>query len=230
MDKSLLEFIVAQVLNRLKKKVLIILTKGEGYKCEIYNRLSQYDSLTFSIMIADNAVIQHPEDKWCHLGNIVRPDMSSLPAELSNYDSLLVPFMDFETLAEITNGLFFSDSARIINHALLQQRKVVALDYNCNPHSELNQVLGIAKQSAYGYQIQHNINVLNDYGIVFCNMNEVEETLLSTVINLHPNNIKNSSCRYITLNDVLHNPVYSISSSEKFTDLAIEYLKSHQDK
>lgn len=230
MDESLVEFIVTQVLNRLKKRVLIILTKGEGYKCEIYNRLSQYKSLTFSIMIADNAVTQHPEDKWCHLGNIVKPDMSSLSADLSNYASILVPFMDFETLGEISNGLFSSDSARVINYALLQQRKVVALDYNCNPHSELNQVLGIAKNSAYAYQIQHNINVINDYGIVFCNINEVEETLLSTVISLYSDEIKNSSCRYITLNEVMHNSEYSISSSERFTDLAIEYLKSHKSK
>lgn len=229
MDNNVVEMLVAEVLHRLKKKTLIVLTNAGGYKDEIYARIRQYGTLSFSIMIAEGAAVQHSENQWRQVGEIIRFEPASLPTALQAFDSVWVPFLDFETLGEIANGIFASEGANVINHALMQGMNVVALDYNCNPDSELNQVLGFSKNAAYHERIKHNIKTLIASGVRFCSMNEVESHLNhSQYQGRHDPKNESLPERYITLNDVMVYGKDYFATDAKLTDLAIEYIKSNK--
>ncbi|SUB82863.1 Uncharacterised protein [Pragia fontium] len=230
MDEKVIDGLVDEVLKRLRKKVLIVLTNAGGYKDEIYTRLSQCDRFSFSVMITDDAHIYHSEEKWGRMGEVIKPSADLLPAILAKYDGVLVPFMDFATMGEIANGLFCRDGAKTINYALMRAMTVVALDYNCNPQSELNQILGMASDAPHLAQIENNRKILIASGIQFCSANEMEQRLLiPSVDEQEQGNNDALSYRYITLNDVMNNHGgYDIHSDARLTDLATEYLKSNK--
>lgn len=230
MNENIVETLVAEILKRLQKKVLLVLTNAGGYQDEIYIRMRYYNNFSFSIMIAENAVNQHDVDKWRQLGDIVNFDEHSLPAALDKFDSLFIPFLDFETMGDVANGIFTTDGAQVINYALMKNINVLALDYNCNPKSELNQVLGLNKNAGYNGQLQTNINKIVSSGVQLCTMNEIESKWnpAESKLEYEPRGIIESPLRYITLNDVINSGRDSFSNNEKLTDLAVEYLKTQK--
>jgi len=223
-DEQVLEWIVSQVLQRMQNRVLLILTPGSGYQKEIYQRLRQYPQLQFSIVIAEDAKEQYQD--WGQLGQFVTPDIAALPGWLRTYHCILVPFMDFNILGEVANGLFSRDSVNLINHALLLKIKVLALDYYCNPDSELNQLRGMASDAPYKRQIQQHLSQLKAAGMLIGDINKVLAELLAATQSRGTHH-KSSLCNgYTTLSEVLKQPGYQISENEKLTDLAIDYIKA----
>lgn len=224
MDEFQIEKLVKEVLNRINKRVLLVLTNADGYQCEITNRLKQYRHISFSILITNNAQQLHTASKWQTLGEVVTCDVDLFTASLEKFDCIFVPFLEFETMGEIANGLFHSDAAKIINYALMKDKKVLAFDYNCNPESELNQIIGLCKNTQWNKKLAINYKSLIDCGVLFCSMNALEEKIMCR--QALPAPINKLKHEYITLKDVLESGKEHFSNSQKLTDLALEHLRS----
>jgi len=173
------------------------------------------------MIIADNAREYHDEITWSKLGTVISTSTITQPGQLDIYDAIYIPFMDFVTLTEVANGLFHSEAAIIIHHALMSNKPVISLNYNCNPASELNQIKGLNRGSAVN-DFRNIEKTLIQKGMSFSSLDEMIDKQ-STLEKSMPLSLSKTS-HYITLSEVTKkNGDYS--GENRLTDLAREYLR-----
>lgn len=231
MDNQLIERIIEEIEKRMKKSVLLVLTPAPGYRDEIYQRITQFSHLRFSIFVTAQAQGCHDLSKWRHLGDMYKADELDINT-LSSYRALFIPYFDKKLVGEIVNGLFISEEGKLIHSALAQNIPIIALPYFCQPESELNEIIGLNQNREYNLLIQENINKLKSLGICFYSINEIEAYVIDNKNSVNdyfkypPEIKKENNNRYITLNEVMNKPGEYCLSQDKLTDSAIEYLKS----
>nr|WP_314263986.1 hypothetical protein [uncultured Moellerella sp.] len=229
MDNQLVEQLVNKIMQRLQKRTLLILTNASGYKNEIYDRLAECHFSAFSIYIADNALKIHEIDKWQQLGEIFDPQQQDLISLLSQYQNVLIPFMDFSTLGDLAQGIFNKNETQLIHYALMKNINTVALKYNCDPTSELNEILGLGENKKHNLLIKNNIEQLTDSGMQFCTIQQMESSLTQHQSQHNSEAVPEIDSiiidRYITLNEVMKNPKKYYLTNNKLTDSAIDFLK-----
>ena len=220
MTDNEIEFLVATVLARLKKPVLLVLTAGTGYQQEIIERLATLD-MRFDIVMTDNATKRHCSTLWKKLGESLPCDfLNEVPPRLS-YSAVVLPFMEYSLAAELVCGTLLSPVSQLVHHALISGVPTLALRYHCDPHSELNALRGFDANPAYLQQIQHTLAQLQRYGLTLCDMNELIARLTAPAMS----SSEYSNTRYITLAELENNPALANHSASRFTDAAIDYLK-----
>jgi len=221
MHEDLVEKLVNEILYRLKKKVLILLTAADGYQDIIFSRLQCCQDTAFTMIIADTARKYHDENSWNQLGPIIHTSAITQPGHLDFFDAIYIPFLDFITFSEVANGLFHSEAAIIIHHALMSNKPIICLSYNCNPDSELNQIKGLSRGTPENHFTDAE-RKLTKKGMLFSSLDQMIDKK-STLEELTPSNLSNAS-PYITLSEVVnHNRDYS--GERRLTDLAREYLR-----
>ncbi len=227
MNEKRIEQIVSQVLQSLKKKVLVVLSPAQGYEQVIYQRLIQLSAVSFSVYVTNEMLANPCYHKWSSLGNILTKSTFETNM-LMQYHAVFLPFIDAKTVGEVANGLFTSEESQITLTALALAMPIMALKYHCCPESELNQVLGLNKNKHYNNLIKDNINKAISLGINFDSFNDVENKLLleSNELNIKSKTNQINSSRYITLNEVMNDPGGYSTSKNKLTDSATDYLKS----
>lgn len=227
MNEKLIEQIVAQVLSRLKKQVLVVLSPAQSYEQGIYQRLMQLSTVSFTVYITEAMSTHANLAQWGSLGKIVTKETVNINT-LHQYHCIFLPFIDAKAVGEVANGLFISEESQLVLQGLSQEIPVMALKYHCCPESELNQILGLNKNEQYNSLIKDNINKTILLGVQFDSFNDIEEKLLITRCeqNKKPN-IKNINLeRYITLKEVMDDPGVYCLKRNKLTDSAMDYLKS----
>ncbi|MGL4861217.1 MAG: hypothetical protein ACRC5A_16085 [Enterobacteriaceae bacterium] len=247
MTQEHIDAIAAEVLRRLKKRVLILLTNARGYRTEIYARLRVQQSAAFSFLLAQDATEAHCPQRWGKLGPVLTYAPERL-TELGNFDALLLPFLDFSTLSKIANGVIDNEITEITSQALLRGIRVLAFDYNCNPASELNAILGCDQNSEYSRLFQQHIKTASGLGMQFISVNELVGTLTGAqekrpavqispgpraVVTSSPvasSAVPETTNRYITLQDLMEQRVTHLTPEMKLTALAQEYLKENREK
>ena len=230
MDNQLIEHLVSTIMQRLQKRTLLVLTNASGYKNEIYDRLAQCHCSNFSIYVAENALKTHQVDKWQQLGEIIHPEQQDLISLLSQYQNILIPFMDFSTLGDLANGIFNQYETKLIHIALMKNINTLALKYNCDPTSELNEILDLGENKKHNLLIQNNIEQLTQSGIQFCTIQDMERALTNNESQYNteakPEIDSTMIDRYITLNEVMKNPKKYCLTNNKLTASAIDFLKN----
>lgn len=227
MNEKLMEQIVAQVLSRLKKQVLVVLSPAQSHEQAIYQRLMQMTSVSFTVYATDMMSTHENIAQWASLGNIITKETINIEA-LHQYHCIFLPFIGTKAVGEVANGLFISEESQLVLQGLSQDIPIMALKYHCCPESELNQILGLNKNEQYNNLIKDNIKKAILLGVQFDSFNNIEEKLL--IIRCEQNkksNIKNTNReRYITLKEVMDDPGIYCLKRNKLTDSAIDYLKS----
>ncbi|EPL6453863.1 MULTISPECIES: hypothetical protein [Providencia] len=226
MNEKQIEQIVEQIVWQLNQRVLVVLSPVEGYQQAIYQRLTQFSSVSFSLYATDLMPSTPYFEQWATLGTMFDKNTLQLNA-LGRYHSVFLPFIDAKVVGEVANGLFTSEESQLVLHALAQNIPVLALKHHCCPESELNQILGLDKNKHYNNLIKENMTKIISLGVQFNTFNEIENKLLKNNVNqiIEPKNNHYES-RYITLNEVMKNPGGYIANDNKLTDSAIDYLKS----
>lgn len=228
MNEKLIEQIVERVLHYLNKQVLVVLSSSEGYQKAIYQRLTQFSSVSFSLYATASMPRNDYFSQWATLGKIV-DENTFLFHELGKYHCIFLPFIDSKTVGEIANGLFTSEESRLVLRALSLNIPVMALKYHCHPDSELNHILGLNKNEKYNSLIKDNISKAISLGIQFDSLNKIENKLTNNKLNEEKNYKEendNNQHHYITLKEVMNNPGGYCTNKNKLTDSAIDYLKS----
>lgn len=220
MTDNEIEHLVAIVLARLKKPVLLVLTAGTGYQQEIIERLAMLD-MRFDIVMTDDAPKRHCSTLWGKLGKSLPCDfLHEVPPRLS-YSAVVLPFMEYSLAAELVCGTLLSPVSQLVHHALISGVPTLALRYHCDPHSELNELRGFDKTPAYLQKIQHTLVQVQNYGLTLCTMSELFARLTAPTV---PSSGCNTT-RYITIAELENNPALANHSASRFTDAAIDYLK-----
>ena len=231
MNEKLIEQIVAQVLSRLKKQVLVVLSPAQSYEQAIYQRLMQMTSVSFTVYVTDTMSAHKNLAQWASLGKIITKETISIET-LHQYHDIFLPFIDMKIVAEVANGLFINEESQLILQALSKNIAVMALKYHCCPESELNQILGFNKNKQYNSLVKDNINKAMLLGVQFDSFNNIEDKLLMTKdIQSEKNEVNDINLeRYITLKEVMRSPEIYCLTKNKLTDSAIDYLKSLKNK
>lgn len=215
MQREIIDRLVNEVLSRMRPRALVLLTAAEGYQEIIRTRLQHCQTFSPVILFSDNAREFHNEADWGQLGPITSLTEISQTGALDNIERVLIPFLDFATAAEVANGLLQSEAARFIHLARISGRPIMALDYNCNPASELNQLKGLNRAGGNLPQVDHRPK-LAALGI--------ELTTLDRMLSAKPDDVTAPAQGYITLSEFKRCDGH-IPPGARLTDLALEYSR-----
>lgn len=217
MQLEIIDRLVKEVLLRMRPRALVLLTAADGYKEIIQARLRQGKTLSSTFLFADNAREFHAENEWCQIGPITTLLEITQVGALDNIDRVLIPFLDFSTAAELANGLLQSDSAQLIHLARLSGKPIMALDYNCNPASELNQLKGLSR----GAVLSDSLPKLAARGIQLCTLDQM--------LSAEPAASKAPAVGYITLSELKRRNGLAPPGA-RLTDLALEYSRGRNNQ
>ncbi|QPT14064.1 hypothetical protein I6G37_03355 [Serratia rubidaea] len=220
MQDDTLDRIVNAVLMRMRPRLLLLLTAADGYHEIILARLQHCRHFAPQVLFADRAQAVHPADAWRQLGHVVTLEEMAQVGALENIDRVIAPFLDFATAAEVAHDLFQSEAARCIQLARLHNTPVLALDYNCNPHSELNRLKGLGR-SADAHSLADNLPRLAQRGIQFCSLDQMLSPAAPPAADV------GTAGGYITLSE-LKQRNGRCPPGARLTDLALEYQRGSQ--
>lgn len=220
MQDDTLDRIVNAVLMRMRPRLLLLLTAADGYHEIILARLQHCRHFAPQVLFADRAQAVHPADAWRQLGHVVTLEEMAQVGALENIDRVIAPFLDFATAAEVAHDLFQSEAARCIQLARLHNTPVLALDYNCNPHSELNRLKGLGR-SADAHSLADNLPRLAQRGIQFCSLDQMLSPAPPPAADV------GTAGGYITLSE-LKQRNGRCPPGARLTDLALEYQRGSQ--
>ena len=209
--------LVAQILQRLRPPVLVMVTAAEGYRQTIRQRLAGCGQ---RLMLAMDETLEDAA-AWHQLGEVL--PLSGEPPV--GYKALLLPFLDYPQAADLVNGTLQSPVARRLHDALLAGVPVLALRYHCCPHSELNQLRGAVVDSAYTAHIDATLARLAACGVTLCTMNELLEKL-ETGATAAVTAPLTTPRRYLTVTDIVNNPSLAGKPDAVLTDAAVDYVKT----
>ncbi|WP_421081451.1 hypothetical protein [Serratia fonticola] len=214
MQREIIDKLVSEVLSRMRPRALVLLTAADGYHEIIRARLQHCQAFSPVILFSDNARQFHAETDWSQLGPITSLAEISQTGALDNIERVLIPFLDFATAAEVANGLLQSDAARFIHLARMSGRPIMALDYNCNPTSELNQLKGLSRAPQ-----ADDLPKLAAQGIELCTLDRMLSAQPATTEPLTA-----PPQAYVTLSELKRLNGRSPPGA-KLTDLALEYSR-----
>ena len=214
MQREIIDKLVSEVLARMRPRALVLLTAADGYHEIIRARLQHCQAFSPVILFSDNARQFHAETDWSQLGPITSLAEISQTGALDNIERVLIPFLDFATAAEVANGLLQSDAARFIHLARMSGRPIMALDYNCNPTSELNQLKGLSRAPQ-----ADDLPKLAAQGIELCTLDRMLSAQPATTEPLAA-----PPQAYVTLSELKRLNGRSPPGA-KLTDLALEYSR-----
>lgn len=218
MQREIIDKLVNEVLSRMRPRALVLLTAAAGYKEIIQARLKQCKTFSPVILVADNAHEFHPEEEWSQIGLFTTlPEITQIGA-LDNIERVLIPFLDFSTAAELAEGLLQTDSAKLIHQALMSGKPIMALDYNCNPSSELNQLKGLGN-GRENILLTNRVPMLATRGIQICTLDQMLSVVPATTAVT-----EDTVPPYITLSDLKRRNGQAPPGA-KLTDLALEYSR-----
>lgn len=219
MQREIIDRLVNEVLSRMRPPALVLLTAADGYRDIIRTRLQRCQTFTPVILFSDNAREFHTEADWGQLGPITSLTEISQTGALDNIERVLIPFLDFSTAAEVANGLLQSEAARFIHLARMSGRQIMALDYNCNPASELNQLKGL-NRAGENTPLADHLPKLVTQGIELCTLDQ----MLSAKPTISEREVVAPAQAYITLSELKRLNGHSPPGA-KLTDLALEYSR-----
>lgn len=218
MQREVIDKLVNEVLSRMRPRALVLLTAADGYHEIIRARLQHCQAFSPVILFSDNARQFHAEADWSQLGPIASLAEISQTGALDNIERILIPFLDFATAAEVANGLLQSDAARFIHLARMNGRPIMALDYNCNPNSELNQLKGLSRAGENAPQADY-LPKLAAQGIELCTLERMLSAQPAATEPLAP-----PPQAYVTLSELKRLNGRSPPGA-KLTDLALDYSR-----
>lgn len=232
MNEEVINSIIAQIMKRMSKPTLLVVTVANGYQQEIVAQLKQWTGIHWHILANQQACAGLTECK--QLGEEVSWNKENATQWLNSYEQVIFPFLDFATVAEVCNGLYLTPAGHLFQHALMKGIPVYAFDYQCNPGSELNQILGLSNNLMMTQRVQNQLTELTKLGAIIGSLADVKIAMSSAPNRAEELNSVEELNRsplpltYITLNELKSKGAKAYTLQDNLTDLAAEYLKEQQ--
>lgn len=223
----MVDYIVQEVLKKIelneasykveRNRGLVIINGGTGNLEQIMlelKKISESYELDIAFSEAGEEIVK--KEKFQNFNVIDNFDMETCEPLLKKNDIIILPLLTKNSCAKIAVGIRDNAVTYLISKALLAQKEIVAVYDSCIADNK----------TAYGNQINFNIEKLKSYGIIFVKSSELSDYILNRR-NLEINSLKEK--KIITAEDIydMKNKKIIISKSAIVTTLAREKAENN---
>lgn len=224
---KMVDYIVQEVLKRLeeqetptkreKNRGLVIINGGNGNLEQVMlelKKISKEYDLEVVFSEAGKSVVG--EERFSNFKVVSDFTIENSGKFLQDNDLIILPLLTKNSCAKIAVGIRDNAATYLVSKALLAQKEIIAVYDSCIADSK----------TAYGNQINFNIEKLRSYGIIFVKSNELSDYIMNRrfkdVYSLKEKKI-------ITADDIFdfHNKRIIISKNSIVTTLAKEKAENN---
>lgn len=223
----MVDYIVQEVLKKIelnetaykieRNRGLVIINGGTGNLEQIIlelKKISERYELDIVFSEAGEKIVR--KEKFQNFNVIDKFEMETCEPLLKKNDIIILPLLTKNSCAKIAVGIRDNAATYLISKALLAQKEIVAVYDSCIADNK----------TAYGNQINFNIEKLKSYGIIFVKSSELSDYILNRR-NLEINSLKEK--KIITAEDIydMKNKKIIVSKSTIVTTLAREKAENN---
>ncbi|EHO83593.1 flavoprotein [Fusobacterium ulcerans] len=223
----MVDYIVQEVLKKIelnetaykieRNRGLVIINGGTGNLEQIIlelKKISERYELDIVFSEAGEKIVR--KEKFQNFNVIDKFEMETCEPLLKKNDIIILPLLTKNSCAKIAVGIRDNVVTYLISKALLAQKEIVAVYDSCIADNK----------TAYGNQINFNIEKLKSYGIIFVKSSELSDYILNRR-NLEINSLKEK--KIITAEDIydMKNKKIIVSKSTIVTTLAREKAENN---
>ncbi|MEJ6466278.1 flavoprotein [Fusobacterium ulcerans] len=223
----MVDYIVQEVLKKIelnetaykveRNRGLVIINGGTGNLEQIIlelKKISEKYELDIVFSEAGEKIVS--KEKFQNFNVIDKFEMETCEPLLKKNDIIILPLLTKNSCAKIAVGIRDNAVTYLISKALLAQKEIVAVYDSCIADNK----------TAYGNQINFNIEKLKSYGIIFVKSSELSDYILNRR-NLEINSLKEK--KIITAEDIydMKNKKIIVSKSTIVTTLAREKAENN---
>lgn len=223
----MVDYIVQEVLKKIelskasykveRNRGLVIINGGTGNLEQIMLELKKIsESYELDIVFSEAGEEIVKKEKFQNFNVIDNFDMKTCEPLLKKNDIIILPLLTKNSCAKIAGGIRDNAVTYLISKALLAQKEILAVYDSCIADNK----------TAYGNQINFNIEKLKSYGIIFVKSSELSDYILNRR-NLEINSLKEK--KIITAEDIydMKNKKIIVSKSAIVTTLAREKAENN---
>lgn len=223
----MVDYIVQEVLKKIelskasykveRNRGLVIINGGTGNLEQIMLELKKIsESYELDIVFSEAGEEIVKKEKFQNFNVIDNFDMKTCEPLLKKNDIIILPLLTKNSCAKIAVGIRDNAVTYLISKALLAQKEILAVYDSCIADNK----------TAYGNQINFNIEKLKSYGIIFVKSSELSDYILNRR-NLEINSLKEK--KIITAEDIydMKNKKIIVSKSAIVTTLAREKAENN---
>lgn len=245
MEKSIIEYIVERVIEKLqeKNKTAVVLFTGAtiGFKqsIESLNKLQQ-NGWKFDVILSNGARNVLGEDlikRSLNIDKVINEDDKvDIKALLNDNNLVIIPSLTINSTSKIANCISDTLVTNIVSKALMLGKKIIAsINACCIDNKERKAIYNDYTTEAYKNTLRNHMEVLKSYGITFTTSENLAYKVEKIVLN---NNSQRSNSikidkRVISRSDIYENKNYNtiiINQKCLITDLARDEAKRHKIK
>ena len=223
----MVDYIVQEVLKKIelnetaykveRNRGLVIINGGTGNLEQIIlelKKISEKYELDIVFSEAGEKIVR--KEKFQNFNVIDKFEMETCEPLLKKNDIIILPLLTKNSCAKIAVGIRDNAVTYLISKALLAHKEIVAVYDWCIADNK----------TAYGNQINFNIEKLKSYGIIFVKSSELSDYILNRR-NLEINSLKEK--KIITAEDIydMKNKKIIVSKSTIVTTLAREKAENN---
>lgn len=223
----MVDYIVQEVLKKIesnkaaykveRNRGLVIINGGTGNLEQVIlelKKISERYEMDIVFSEAGEKIVR--KEKFQNFNVIDKFEMETCEPLLKKNDIIILPLLTKNSCAKIAVGIRDNAVTYLISKALLAQKEIVAVYDSCIADNK----------TAYGNQINFNIEKLKSYGIIFVKSSELSDYILNRR-NLEINSLKEK--KIITAEDIydMKNKKIIVSKSTIVTTLAREKAENN---
>lgn len=175
--EDLLRPIIAEIVNKMNKRILLFISGGAVNLKGIFETLSSMQMLQYDIVMTEASRKVIPEEYIANLNGRLIDCKVELTKAVREDDIIIVPIMTRNTLAKCAAGIEDNLVTTGIAEAIMMNKEVIAVKDSFDPQNQVNISLGFNKNAAYNKLILGYEDKLTSFGIKFINAADIKRTI-----------------------------------------------------
>ncbi|WP_186430570.1 flavoprotein [Clostridium sp. BSD9I1] len=175
--EDLLRPIIAEIVNKMNKRILLFISGGAVNLKGIFETLSSMQMLQYDIVMTEASKKVIPEEYIANLNGKLIDCKVELTKAVREDDIIIVPIMTRNTLAKCAAGIEDNLVTTGIAEAIMMNKEVIAVKDSFDPQNQVNISLGFNKNAAYNKLILGYEDKLTSFGVKFINAGDIKRTI-----------------------------------------------------
>lgn len=175
--EDLLRPIIAEIVNKMNKRILLFISGGAVNLKGIFETLSSMQMLQYDIVMTEASKKVIPEEYIANLNGRLIDCKVELTKAVREDDIIIVPIMTRNTLAKCAAGIEDNLVTTGIAEAIMMNKEVIAVKDSFDPQNQVNISLGFNKNAAYNKLILGCEDKLTSFGVKFINAADIKRTI-----------------------------------------------------
>lgn len=175
--EDLLRPIIAEIVNKMNKRILLFISGGAVNLKDIFQTLSSMQMLQYDIVMTEASKKVIPEEYIANLNGRLIDCKVELTKAVREDDIIIVPIMTRNTLAKCAAGIEDNLVTTGIAEAIMMNKEVIAVKDSFDPQNQVNISLGFNKNTAYNKLILGYEDKLTSFGVKFINASDIKRTI-----------------------------------------------------